>query len=719
MNNLQHAHSPYLRQHAHNPVDWHEWNEKSLNISQTLQKPILLSIGYASCHWCHVMERESFENVEVADAMNMTFVCIKVDREERPDIDAIYMEALQSMGQQGGWPLTVFLMPDTKPFYAGTYFPKEDFLQLIDRIGVLFRTQKEDLAKSAEEFFTILKISDTEKFHLQSKPQKRLFLPIELDQIFENFTSSIDLQYGGRAKAPKFPMPCLWHWVLHYANNTQNENSKKFAFDNLHFTLEKMALGGIYDQVGGGFSRYSVDERWHVPHFEKMLYDNAQLLTLYAQAYIQSTDKKIDFLPTSLKNLYKKIIHQTLNFTILELGHKVGEKTNGFYSGIDADSEGEEGNFYVFTEKEIKNIFEIKLRQNFLKKPNSGTESYISEEINKEIALITQFFGVEKNGNWEHFKNVLFCKEKDEIFAKKYDIYWDNFLEKYNFWQTELQHYRNTRPRPATDTKILTSWNAMMLLGMVNAYKALGEKTILTEIRLLADFVETQCYKNNQLYRQVNRPELGFLEDYAHVIQAFMGVYEVFFEEKYLFFAEKLLTYAQENFWDTEENLYYFTDKNAPALLVRKKEVLDNVIPSSNAVMAKNLYLLGTLFCNNAYQMQAKNMVLQVQKLIAQNIEYMSEWGQVLLLMQKPTLEVVIIGENYQHFAQEIQKIYYPNKILLASEKGTEKFELFINRENSPENNPKNLTYVYICQDKMCLMPITDLEEALQYLREH
>ncbi len=716
MNNLQFAHSPYLLQHAHNPVNWYEWSEESLNIAQKEQKPILLSVGYASCHWCHVMEKESFENQEVADAMNNTFICIKVDREERPDIDAIYMEALQSMGQQGGWPLTAFLMPDTKPFYAGTYFPKDYFLQLIDRISMLFRTKKEELEQSAEEFFVALKISDTEKYHLQKNPLKRLLSIGEMDKIFENFIPNIDLKYGGRAKSPKFPMPCLWEWVLHYANNTQNENSKKFAFDNLHFALEKMALGGIYDQVGGGFSRYSVDERWHVPHFEKMLYDNAQLLSLYAKAYIQSTDKKIDFLPDSTKKLYVKIVYQTLIFCLQELH----TKNNGFYSGIDADSEGEEGKFYVFTQEEIKNIFLEEFKKKNTEINQNNAENTINNDaLEQELKLIYDYFEVEKNGNWEHFKNVLFCKEKDDNFIKKHQLLPQIFLEKYKFWREILFNYRNQRVRPATDTKILTSWNAMMLLGMIDAYKALSEKWLLVHIYNLADFLQENCYKNEMLYRQPNRPELGFLEDYAHTIQAFIALYEITFENKYLLFAEKLLHYTQENFWDEEENLFYFTDKNAPSLLVRKKEILDNVIPSSNAVMAKNLYRLGHIFSKNAYQIQATNMLLQVQKLIAQNVEYMSEWGQVLLLMEKPLLEIVIVGEEYQHFAKEIQKIYYPNKIILASKTGKENFELFENRENTPENNPKNHTFIYICQDKSCLLPITDLEDALQYLREN
>ena len=540
MNRLQTETSPYLLQHAQNPVNWFPWGVEALTKAKTENKPILVSIGYSACHWCHVMEHESFEKEEVAEVMNRHFVSIKIDREERPDIDAIYMDAVQAMGVQGGWPLNVFLMPDGKPFYGGTYYPKQNWIKLLEAVHHGFTNNQSELQKSAEGFTENMLFSDSEKYNLLSDNQ--VFTKDNLGVMYQKIAQSFDSEWGGFQRSPKFPMPSVWMFLLRYSHLQNNEN----ALNHLKFTLNKMAMGGIYDQLGGGFARYSVDGEWFCPHFEKMLYDNGQMVSLYSQAYTLTQEP-----------LYRETVYETIEWLAREMTSSEG----GFYSALDADSEGVEGKFYVWTKHEIDEILGEK-----------------SEEF-------CRVYQIDSNGNWEHGVNILWKNEP---------ILNSQLSESIQ----KLMAKRAERIRPGLDDKILCSWNGLMLNGLVDAYRTFGEEKFLNLALKNARFVKDNFLKNDFLshsYKNGHTKIQGFLEDYASVIDAYTNLYQATFEENWLHLAEKLTLYVCQNFYDEKEQLFYFTDKSAEELIARKKEIFDNVIPSSNSMMARNLYTLGFL----------------------------------------------------------------------------------------------------------------------------
>ncbi|MEO1654934.1 MAG: thioredoxin domain-containing protein, partial [Bacteroidota bacterium] len=412
-------------------MEWYPWGPEALEKAQKEDKPIIVSIGYSACHWCHVMERESFENEDIAALMNHHFVNIKVDREERPDIDAIYMEAVQAMGMQGGWPLNAFLTPEAKPFYAGTYFPPRNWAELLQKIARVFQNEREGLEESAENFRAMIARSEMEKYGLDAQDNE---FPLEaLDDMVAGISPYFDEERGGMQKAPKFPMPSIYAFLLQYSQLKPSSDLKKQALGQVALTLQEMAWGGIYDQIRGGFARYSVDGDWLVPHFEKMLYDNGQLISLYAQAY------QVNPLP-----LYKDVVYQSIHFVARELRSPEG----GFYSALDADSEGEEGKFYVWTFEEIETLFPDEQDRN----------------------LLIAYYKIVPEGNWEEGKNILHRRHSDEVFADQHQISLATLQEKIQQWQEVLLQARSKRIRPGLDDKILTSWNALMLKGLVDAY---------------------------------------------------------------------------------------------------------------------------------------------------------------------------------------------------------------------------------------------------------
>ncbi len=424
-NQLIHESSPYLLQHAYNPVNWYPWNEESLALAQKEDKPIIVSIGYSACHWCHVMERETFENEELAAMMNEYFINIKVDREERPDVDQIYMDAVQLMGISGGWPLNVFLSPDQKPFYGGTYFPPHSWRQILINVAGAFKENRQQLNESAEKFAQALRTSDLLKYDMGSDTSAFDFK--KLEHAYAKLAAKFDRNRGGMNKAPKFPMPAIWLFLLRYYHFTKDDTT----LQQVNLTLNEMAKGGIYDQVGGGFARYSVDADWLVPHFEKMLYDNGQLLSLYSQAYIITRNP-----------LYKKVVYQTIDFLERELMNNEG----GFYSALDADSEGEEGKFYVWHKNELESIF----RESF----SAGQSDHLLE-----------FYNITDSGNWEHGKNILHIKLTASAFAKEKGIDETEFLRLQDEAEKLLLVERSSRERPGMDDKILTGWNDIALKG--------------------------------------------------------------------------------------------------------------------------------------------------------------------------------------------------------------------------------------------------------------
>ncbi|MFB9864174.1 thioredoxin domain-containing protein [Rufibacter immobilis] len=669
-NRLAQESSPYLLQHAYNPVDWYPWGPEALEKAKAEQKPILVSIGYAACHWCHVMEHESFENGQIAEVMNKDFVCIKVDREERPDVDQVYMDALHAMGLQGGWPLNVFLNSDAKPFYGGTYFPPQNWVQLLQSIAEAYSKSRAELDKSADQFVLHLNQSELAKYGLQIGNQD--FSQEAFEQMFANLKASFDLKRGGTSGAPKFPMPSIWRFLLRYYQHSQNPA----ALEQVNLTLEEMAFGGIYDQMGGGFARYSVDDAWLVPHFEKMLYDNGQLLSLYAEAY-----------QVTRNELYKQVVQETISFVERELTSPEG----GFYSSLDADSEGVEGKFYVFTQSEVQ------------------------EFLGEEAELASQYYQITPEGNWEHGLNILHRRQTDEAFAADQGLSLEELQERIQLWKDTLLKARSQRVRPGLDDKILTSWNALMLTGLVDAYKALGEPKILELACANAHFLLSKLKQGNQLYHNYKEGKAtidGFLEDYALLIQALLGLYQVTFEEHWLQKAKRLTEYTLNNFFDQEEELFYFTGSAGEQLIARKKEIFDNVVPASNSVMAMNLHFLGLFYDKERYTRLSQKMLSKVRDLVVKEPTHLANWASLFYLQLKPTAEIAIIGPEAHPFRGLLQQHFLPNALLVGSkEENTSDLPLL---EDRIVQNGQ--TTLYVCYNKACQLPVQSVAEALEQI---
>ncbi|MDX5348037.1 MAG: thioredoxin domain-containing protein [Hymenobacteraceae bacterium] len=662
--------SPYLLQHAHNPVEWYPWGEEALQLAKEQDKPIIVSIGYAACHWCHVMEHESFEQPEVAEVMNDHFICIKVDREERPDVDQVYMDALQAMGLQGGWPLNVFLTPEAKPFYGGTYFPPKHWVKLLQNIAEAYQKNRQELDQSAEQFVQHLNTSDLRKYGLTQ--DNTTVSEADFQTIFKNLSEKFDRVLGGMDGAPKFPMPAVYQFLLRAWQHLQ----KPEALDQLNLTLREMAWGGIYDQIGGGFARYSVDAEWLVPHFEKMLYDNGQLVSLYTQAY-QATKEP----------LYKQVVHETIEWVSRELTHPDG----GFYSSLDADSEGVEGKFYVFTKKEL---------DYFLK---------------DDAELAAAYYNATEAGNWEHGLNILHRRQTDEAFATKHNLTVEQLQDKVADWKHTLLHHRNLRVHPGLDDKILTSWNAMMLTGLCDAYLAFGEPRFLEMALQNGRFLTENLKKGEKLFHNFKNDQVtinGFLEDYAWMIKGCLALYNVTFEEEWLQQAKQLTAYVQQNFWDETEGLFYFTDQNSEKLIARKKEIFDNVIPASNSIMAENLHKLSVLLDKPRYLQQSADMLAKVKDLVLQEPRHLANWASLYYSLLIPVAEVAIAGPDARQKRLELGQYFLPNAVVA----GTETESTLPLLENRTALNGQ--TTFYVCFNKTCRLPVDTVAEALEQLQQ-
>jgi uncharacterized protein YyaL (SSP411 family) len=668
-NRLAQQTSPYLLQHAHNPVDWYPWGPEALEKASKEDKPIIVSVGYSACHWCHVMERESFENEKIAEIMNEHFVCIKVDREERPDVDAIYMDAVQAMGVNGGWPLNVVLTSEAKPFYGGTYFPPRQWAGILLQIAQAYREQKDQLLDSAEKFTEHLSMSESEKYGLRAENVR--FSLADLRNAYARMASGFDRTKGGMDRAPKFPMPSIYLFMLRYYVLTQD----KQVLEHVRLTLDQMTFGGIYDQIGGGFARYSVDAEWFAPHFEKMLYDNGQLLSLYAEAYNLTQDP-----------LYRHVVFQTVDFVEREMINTEG----GFYSALDADSEGEEGKFYVWTREELDQIL--------------GADS----------EWFCEYYHVKDEGNWEHGRNILYRTGREEKLAEIQNVSEEEARLKLNSAHATLLQARAQRVRPGLDDKVLCSWNALMLKGLVQSYRVFGEGRLLDLALRNARFILTHMRNGEGLWRTYKngRASLpGYLEDYALVIDAFLSLYQATFDEQWLTEAEQLTEYVVKNFYDEKEELFFFTDAEGEPLIARKKETFDNVIPASNSVMATNLYFLGLLLDKPHYNQMSEKMLGRVSRLVLSNIQYMSNWAALYTYRVSPTAEIAIVGNEYQQFRKELDQAYYPNKVLV----GTGEESTLPLLENRFVQGGK--TTIYVCYNKACQLPVHSVPEALAQLQ--
>ncbi|MEH0154576.1 thioredoxin domain-containing protein [Limibacter armeniacum] len=674
-NRLIQESSPYLLQHAYNPVEWYPWGEEALTKAKKENKPIIVSIGYSSCHWCHVMERESFENDQLAALMNQHYICIKVDREERPDIDQIYMDAIQVMGIQGGWPLNVFLTPDAKPFYGGTYFPPQQWQQVLVQVAKAYTEHKSQLEESAEKFVQAINQSELEKYGI-GKIQHE-YTAERLDEMFVKLSHQFDPQNGGINKAPKFPMPTIWNFLLRYYDVSGNEN----ALDHAKLTLNKMAWGGIYDQIGGGFARYSVDGQWFAPHFEKMLYDNAQLVSLYADAYALTRDKE-----------YEQVIGDTIKFLKREMMSEEG----GFYSALDADSEGIEGRFYVWTYEELEEVFE-----------------------EEDLRLICDYYNATEAGNWEHSFNILHRSTSKEAFAKKHQMTVTELDDKVRNWKTALLKIREMRIRPGLDDKILASWNGLMLKGLVDAYAATGHTKYLHLAKKNAHFIASKMMTpEGKLWHSYKNGKASiepYLEDYAAVIQGFTALYQVCFDAVWLERSEKMVNYTLEHFFDREEEMFYFTQDAASTLIARKKEIFDNVIPSSNSMMATNLYFLGILLEREDLLNTSRNMLGKMNKMLEVEVQYLANWACLYTAQVTPTAEVAIAGDELIAFAQGIHQEFIPNKVVAGAytpEEQASKIPLLHHRDAIDGK-----TTVYVCRNRSCLRPVHSLAEALRDIK--
>ncbi|MGV8947069.1 MAG: thioredoxin domain-containing protein [Lutibacter sp.] len=664
--------SPYLLQHAHNPVNWYAWNKETLELAKKENKLLLISVGYSSCHWCHVMEHESFEDEQVAAVMNKYFISVKVDREERPDVDQVYMNAVQLITGRGGWPLNCVALPDGRPIWGGTYFPKDNWISALEQLATLYLETPEKAIEYAEKLTEGIKNSDLVAFN----ENKEAFVMADLDNAVKEWKQYMDLDLGGRRGAPKFPMPNNYQFLLSYAVRSGNDEILNYV----NTSLTKMAYGGIYDQVGGGFSRYSVDAKWHVPHFEKMLYDNGQLVSLYAEAF-QATNNE----------LYKKVVYQTLKFIERELTTQEG----AFYSSLDADSKNsegklEEGAFYVWTKNELKAI------------------------LGKDYDLFADYFNINYYGLWEHENYVLIRKNNDAEIAKKNVISVAELEDKIVLWRNILLKERAKKEKPRLDDKSLTSWNALMLKGYVDAYTVFNEPSFLNAALKNATFIYTkQIQENGNLnhnYKNGKSTINGYLEDYATVIDAYIALYEVTLNELWLSTAKQLTDYAFDHFFDTERSMFYFTSNNDADLITRKMEIEDNVIPASNSIMAKNLFKLSHYYSNNYYLKVSGQMLLNIKDKTLQYGSGFSNWLQLGSYFVGEYYEIAISGKDALQKLKEINQHYIPNKLIAGSTKKS-MIPLMENRFS------ENETLIYVCVDGACQLPENNAKKALSQLK--
>lgn len=664
MNRLANSTSPYLLQHANNPVNWYPWGKEALDKARAENKLILVSIGYSACHWCHVMEHESFEDEAVAAVMNEYFVCIKVDREERPDVDQIYMSAVQLMSGRGGWPLNCICLPDQRPIYGGTYFRKNDWTSLLFNLADFYKQKPEEAEDYAVRLTEgIQKYESIEFVVAQTEHTKD-----DLQAIVNNWKRYFDKQEGGTGNAPKFPMPNNWQALMRYGYLMKDDE----VAAQVKLTLHKMAFGGIYDHIGGGFARYSVDGRWHVPHFEKMLYDNAQLISLYAEAYTWQPDE-----------LYKQVVDEIVIFGTRELM----SAEYGFYSALDADSEGKEGKFYIFTKDEIEEI------------------------LGDDAGLFSIYYNITEDGNWEEEEsNVLFRKDSDEDLAQKLGIVVDELRAKINASKQKVFEARAPRVRPGLDNKILASWNGLMLKGLSDAYRAFNKPAYLELALHNAGFILNNLLGQNGRLSRVysatssqNKP-VAFLDDYANVIDGLIALYEVTFNEHWLLQAKKLADTAIAHYYDETKGIFFFTADDDEQLIARKSEIMDGVIPASNSVMARVLKKLGLLFDDESYIEVSAQLLRNVMPQLAKYGSAYSNWVMLLLDEVFGINEIAITGAGAEAFRKEMENNYIPNKIMLGGNTGS--LPLLQDKFGAS-------TQIFICKDKTCGLPAHNPADAL------
>jgi uncharacterized protein YyaL (SSP411 family) len=650
--------SPYLLQHAYNPVHWESWSDEAFEKAKKENKLVLVSIGYSACHWCHVMEHESFENVEVAKIMNKYFVNVKVDREERPDVDQIYMTAVQLMTQRGGWPLNCFTLPDGRPIYGGTYFPTDQWIHILNSLVHTMEQDPERVLEYAQKLQEGIVQSE-----LINVPEEiGQFSDEKLHEMVLRWSKQFDNLEGGMNKAPKFPMPNNYSFLLSYAKKFDSEKAAKHA----HLTLQKMALGGIYDQIGGGFSRYSVDMIWKIPHFEKMLYDNAQLISVYSKAFQEKPYE-----------LYKETVFETIQW----MRREMLDNSGAFYSALDADTEGEEGKFYCWTKQELEKIEEL------------------------DYPFVRNYFNVNQLGFWEHEKHIFLRRISDFDFAKSNQMSLDELKLKIENTKNRLFEERKKRTFPGLDYKCLTGWNAMTIRGLCDAYVTFQEEQFLILARNCGKWILEKQFNSGKLKRVFSKGETkidGFLEDYAHVIDAFIALYQVTAELNWLEVAKELAEEVEQNFMNSENKMCYFTSSNSN-LIARKMELNDNVIPASNSVMARNFWKLGHYFRNDNWNSNAKQMLSNVYNGMEHYGSGYSNWGHLLLEIINEPIEIILIGIKFER--NKILPLIKPNVIICY-------------HTDIPMSKFHERKGIYICVKGSCSAPTQDYKSVYQKLSE-
>lgn len=651
--------SVYLLQHAHNPVDWYPWGQEALERARNENKLLLISIGYSACHWCHVMERETFENDSAAAFMNKHFVSIKVDREERPDIDHLYMDAVQLMTGKGGWPLNCFALPDGRPIYGGTYFSTDNWMQVLQRLVELYETEATQMDAFASELAEGLRVTNL----IEPATSETLLSLSQIDELVNQWRQHWDHTRGGSAYAPKFPLPNGLDFLMQYAASRQDAETDAFV----ELTLTKMARGGIYDQIGGGFARYSVDMNWKVPHFEKMLYDNAQLVTLYCNGWRRYRNEE-----------FRDVVMQTLSFIERELTHERG----GFFSALDADSDGEEGKFYTWSIDELSNI------------------------LGDDYNLAARFFNINEQGHWEDGRYILLRSESpygSEITQKDraaLDRIGQNLLQA-----------RDQRTRPSLDDKQLTAWNALMVSAYCDAWRTFGEPRHLASAEKAMKHLLSTCRSTDGgLYRswKNDRATLpGYLEDYAAVLHALINLYQCTYEPSWLDEANRLAAYTAAHFRNHENGMFWFTRNDERSLIARKNEVHDNVMPSSNSSMAKALFLLGELLDKPNDKAAARNMLATMAPHIDHGSSY-ANWLSLSLWLNGPFYVVAITDEPIDGpLRQGLDRYHLPSVVFVG---GAPKSIALLNGKHT--GSPT----LYICIEGACKLPVNTLEDALDQL---
>ena len=666
-NRLAQSSSPYLKEHADNPVDWYEWGTEALEKAEKENKPLIISVGYSACHWCHVMEEESFMDDSIAAIMNKNFVSIKIDREQRPDIDEMYMQAATLLNGSGGWPLNVFALPDGKPFYAGTYFSKDDWKMVLMRISKTYEEDKSGLVSTASELVKgVRKVNSLDTLNIQ----KSTISKQEYTDLIKNWEGTWDINKGGYNGKEKFPLPVSWSSLLEYYHITKDQRS----LEMVDKTLDQMARGGIYDHLAGGFSRYTVDARWRVPHFEKMLYDNALLVSLYSDHYKLFKNEQD-----------KKIVVETLNFIEKELSNGQG----GYYSSVNADSEGEEGKYYAWTKDEVQQIL-------------SGDE----------LKFFMDFYNIEGYGNWENKKNILYQNQSLREFADEVNVSYSELKPIIDSAKIKLLRAREKRKKPAIDHKIITSWNALMIQAHLDAYQALGDPVYLEKALVTANFLKDELMNSDfHLKRSLSGNDNsihGFSEDYAYLSKAYLELYQVNFDKSWLDLSEGLMLYAIENFRDEESGMFNFNSRNHKEIFVNGLDLEDDVIPSSNSVFAENLLIIGNLKYKQEYIDLSDKMLGNIWPRVKENPFSYANWVSLAAKKSFSMHEIAIVGEDALAKNKELQSNYLPSAIFMGGTK-----------ENLPLLESKLVageTFIYVCVEKTCKFPVKSAVQALELI---